>query len=372
MQNRSRREFLTQAAAGSLVIAPGLARGSQANSALTLGLIGCGGRGMYVSGIFAKNENLKVTAICDIYPDKLEAAAQKYTGAKQYRDHKELLASGVDAVVIATPAFLHPEHFEAAVAARKHIFMEKPAGVNAAGCRRVIAAAKKADPAKRITVDYQQRYGKDYRKAYEVVKSGELGAIEMVRAAWMGGGPAIKSGHAASEEKIRNWFFYRELSGDILVEQDCHNIDVVNWFTGSHPVRVSGYGSRRMRQYGDIYDNLAATFQFENGLVFSYSANQFRTPGFQDVSETFVCEKGAVNVSRKGYTIFRGNKQPPETAVTSYDITEDNVREFIEGCLSGKLENAAFAAAESTLTAVMALEAIVKGRPMSWDDVAEV
>jgi predicted dehydrogenase len=324
---------------------------------------------MYVSGLFVKNEFAKVTAVCDIYQDKLDGAVKSYSGAAQYTNHQELLASNVDAVLIATPAFLHPEHFEAAVKARKHIYMEKPAGVNAAGCRRVAAAAKNADPTKRITVDYQQRYGKDYRKAYEVVKSGELGPIKMIRAAWLGGGPPIKTGHAASEERIRNWFFYRELSGDILVEQDCHNIDVINWFTGSHPVRVSGYGSRQIRQYGDIFDNVAVTFQFADGLVFSYSANQFRTPGFQDVSETFICEKGAVNVSRQGYTIWRATGQP-ERAVTKYDITMDAVNEFIEGARTGKIENAAFSAAESTLTAVMALEACVLGRPMTWEEIS--
>jgi predicted dehydrogenase len=371
----SRRDFVRKsgaatAALGYLVVKPGSVRGSQANTALSVGLIGCGNRGMYVSGIFAKNEYAKVTAVCDIYDDRLTEAAGKYSGARQFKDYRELLRSDVDAVLIATPAYLHPEHFEAAVAARKHIFMEKPAAVDAAGCRRVIAAAKKADKTKRITVDYQQRYGADYRKAFGVVKSGELGAIKMVRAAWLGGGAPIRSGHPASEEKIRNWFFYRELSGDILVEQDCHNIDVVNWFMDKHPVRVSGYGSRQIRTYGDIFDNVACTFQFADGVVFSYSANQFRTPGFTDVSETFVCEKGAVTVSRRGYTIYR-EKGKPETVVTKHDITEDNVAEFIEGCRTGKLENMAFSAAESTLTAVMALQACVRGRPVSWDEISK-
>ncbi len=369
----SRRDFVKASGAaglGLMIVKPGTARGSEANSALSIGLIGCGNRGSYVSGIFAKHEFAKVTAVCDIYEDKLAAAEKKYSGAKRYTRHQDLLASDVDAVLIATPAFLHPEHFEAAVAARKHIYMEKPAGVTAAGCRRVIEAAKKADKTKRITVDYQQRYGTDYRKAQAVVKSGELGAIKMVRAAWLGNGPAIVSGHPASEEKIRNWFFYREMSGDILVEQDCHNIDVVNWFTGTHPVKVSGYGSRQKRQYGDIFDNVACTFQFADGMVFSYSANQFRTPGFSDVSETFICDKGAVNVSRNGYTIWR-EKGAPEIARTKYDITEDIVREFIEGARSGKLENAAFSAAESTLVAVMALEACVTGREVTWERISK-
>lgn len=366
----SRRSLLQNAAAGSVfsIMSAKTALGYQANSALTVGLIGCGGRGMYVSGIFAKNEFARVSAYCDIYQDKLDAAGKKYAGAKSYTKFHDLLASDVDAVLIATPAFLHPEHFEAAVKARKHIFLEKPAGVDAAGCRRVLAAAKKADPTKRISMDFQQRYGTEYRKAFDVVKSGELGAIKQIRAAWMGGGPAIKTGHPESEEKIRNWFFYRELSGDILIEQDCHNIDVVNWFMGKHPVRVAGYGSQVQRKKGNIYDNLSCTFQFDDGTIFSYAANQFGNPGWTDISETFVCEKGVVNTSRKGYKIYRPGK-PTEEAATNYDITQDTVNQFIEGARTGKIENAALWGAESSMTAVMALQACTTGKEATWDKV---
>lgn len=364
----TRRDFLTAGAAFTVVPAQTV-RGTQANSAVTVGLVGCGNRGMYVSGIFAKQEHARVAAFTDIYEDKFAAAAAKYSGAKREKDIDTLLASNIDAVLIATPAYLHPEHFEKAVAAKKHIFLEKPAGVDAPGCHRVLRAAKKADPGKRITMDYQQRYGKDYRKVYGAVKSGELGKIVMVRASWLGNGPPISKGHPESEEKMRNWYFYRELSGDMLIEQDCHNVDVVSWFMGRPPVKVTGYGSRKLRQIGNIYDSLAATFQYDDGTIWSYSADQFRTPGgFGDVSETFICEKGAANVSRKGYTIWR-DKQTPETGVTSYDITEDNVREFVEGVRNGQVENAALWGAESTLIAVMALKAITSGREATWNEV---
>ncbi len=374
IESSSRRNFVKMsgaAAAAFTIVKPESVRGSQANSALTVGLIGCGNRGMYVSGLFAKNENARVAAYTDIYEDKFKAAGEKYTGAKRYKDLHELLASNMDAVLIATPAYLHPEHFEFAVKARKHIFLEKPAGVDAAGCHRVLAAAKKADKTKRISMDYQQRYGRDYRAAYALVKSGELGAIKMVRAAWLGGGPPVQKGHPASEEKMRNWFFYRELSGDILIEQDCHNIDVVSWFMGTHPVKVSGYGSQMIRHVGNIYDNLSATYQFADGTVFNFSANQFRTPGYEDVSETFMCEKGAVTTSRKGYTVYRQGK-PPEVVKTDYDITMDNVNQFIEGARTGKLENAALWGAESTLVAVMGLRALVSGQEMTWEKVNKI
>ncbi|MBL8177606.1 MAG: Gfo/Idh/MocA family oxidoreductase, partial [Bryobacterales bacterium] len=165
----SRRAFSSTAAASAsfLIVQPQQVRGSQANSALTIGLIGCGGRGLHDSGIAAKHEFARISAICDIYDDRLAEGRKRYSGAKEYKNYKELISSDVDAVMICTPAFLHHEHFEAAVNAKKHIFMEKPAGVDPKGCQRVVDAARRADKSQRITVDYQQRYGAEYRTAYD-------------------------------------------------------------------------------------------------------------------------------------------------------------------------------------------------------------
>jgi myo-inositol 2-dehydrogenase/D-chiro-inositol 1-dehydrogenase len=375
----NRRDFLkvsgtaAAAALGFNIVKPQSARGSQANSALSVGLIGCGRRGSYVTGLFAKNEFAKVAYLCDIYDDQIAAASKLFSGAKAFKNIDDMLASDVDAVYIATPPFLHPPHFEAAVKSRKHIFMEKPAGVDPAGVRRVIAAAKTADPAKRITVDFQQRYGTDYRKAFEIVKSGELGRIVAIRASWIGGGLPVRAGHPQSEEQIRNWLFYHEKGGDIIVEQNCHNLDVVNWFMGTHPVKASGYGGRQVRtNIGNIMDNLAATLQFENGVILSYSADQFATGGFADVGETFICEKGAIHTSRQGYKLYNATRRgdPPVEVATKYDITADAVNAFIDGARTGKIENAAFYAAESTMTAIMAREAIYSGKEMTWDRIS--
>ena len=244
--------------------------------------------------------------------------------------------------------------------------MEKPAGVDVAGVNRVIAAAKKADKTKRISVDYQQRYGMDYQAAREIVKSGRLGGIRMVRASWISGGLPVRSGHAGSEEKIRNWLFYRENSGDIIVEQNCHNLDVVNWFMDNHPVKATGYGGRAVRKdIGNIMDNLAVNFEYPDGTIFTYSANQFCTRSYSDVSETFMCEKGAITTSRAGYSLYDADKRgtPPEVVqspTSKGDITSDAVNQFIEGARTGKIENAAFFAAESTLTAILGREAIYR------------
>ena len=368
MNENSRRGFIAGTGA-FLILQPGTVRGYQANSALTVGLIGVGRRGTAIGGMFVKNEHCRMAAICDIYDDQIAAGLKAFPNARTFKDYRDLLASDVDAVYIATPPYLHPEHFEAAVAAKKHIFMEKPAGVDAAGCKRVLAAGKKADKSKRITMDFQQRYGKEYRAAHDIFKRGDLGAIKQVRASWLGGGLPVRSGHATGEEKMRNWLFYRELSGDIIVEQDCHNIDVINWFMGTHPVKASGYGGRAVRKEpGNILDNLAATFQFADGTVFSYSANQFTTGGFQDVGETFLCEKGTLYTSRLGYKLWNKNarRADPEETVTKYDITMDAVNDFIDGTRAGRIENMSVAAVESTLTAIMAREAIYSGKEKSW------
>ena len=355
------------AAAGILIVAPHIVKGYQANSALSVGLIGCGRRGTAITGFFAQNEFARVAALCDIYDDQIKQAAQKFSGARHFKDLNDVLASDVDAVYIATPPYLHPPHFELAVKSRKHIFMEKPAGVDPAGVKRVVEAAKKADKTKRITVDFQQRYGKDYRKAYEIVKSGQLGKIVEVRASWLSGGLPLREGHPADQEQMRNWLFYREKSGDFIVEQDCHNLDVVNWFTGMHPTRASGYGGRMVRMSpGNIMDNLALTYHFDNGLVFSYSANQISKGGFVDVSETFICENGTINTSRKGYKLYNGGKEPV-VVTTSYDITKDAVDDFVDGARNGRLENAAFAAAESTLTGTGGPRSHLQRQRKTWE-----
>ena len=142
---------------------------------------------------------------------------------------------------------------------------------------------------------------------------------------------------------------------------------------GTHPVKASGYGGRQVRtNIGDIMDNLAATFHFSNGIVFSYSANQFSQGGFQDIGETFICEKGAIYTSRQGYKLYNRQKrgEPPVEVVTKGDITADAVNAFVEGARTGKLVNAAFTAAESTLTAIMAREAIYSGKEMTWEQIA--
>ncbi len=374
--NPTRRDFArttgAAVAAGWTIIQPGSVYGTPANSAVKLGVIGPGRRGTAITRLFVKDPNVQVTALADIYDDMLAEAKNRIPApaANTYKSAQALLDSGVDAVYIATPPYLHPEHFELAVAAKKHIFLEKPVAVDPAGVRRFLAAARRASPDMMILVDYQQRFGKDYRKAYELVKLGEIGSIHMVRASWLGGDLPRRAGHPPEEEKVRNWLFYKERSGDIIVEQDCHNLDVVNWFVGMHPISAMGYGGRQVRtDIGNIMDNLALTFKFADGRIFSYSANQFSKGGFSHIGETFIGDKGAIETSRRGYTLWKGGKEP-ERAVTQGDITLDAVNHFLAGVRGEEpKQNAAFYAADSTLTAIMGRVAIETGKEAKWEEV---
>ena len=374
-QSSSRRDFVKDAgvaAAGWTIIQPESVYGTPANSKTKVGLLGCGRRGSRVSKLFVKNGNAELTALADIYDDQIAAARKSLPApdAQTYKSAQAILDADIDAIYIATPPYMHPEHFELAVASGKHILMEKPVAVDPAGIRRVLAAAKNIKPGQVVMIDFQQRWGKDYKRAYEMVLSGEIGDIRMIRSAWLGGGLPVRKGHPESEEKVRNWLFYKQLSGDIIVEQNCHNIDVVNWFTGTHPVSATGYGGRVVRtDIGDIMDSLAVNYKLPDGRVYTHSGNQISVGGYRDVGEYFFGTKGVIATSRRGFTIHAEGKSPSHQE-TKYNITEDVIEHFVKAT-RGEVpaDNAALFAAESTLTAIMGRIAIDLQREVTWDEV---
>jgi len=374
-QSSTRRDFVKDAgvaAAGWTIIQPESVYGTPANLKTKVGLLGCGRRGSRVSQLFVKNVNSELTALADLYDDQIEAARKSLPApdAQAYKSAEAILDADIDAIYIATPPYMHPEHFELAIASGKHVLMEKPVAVDPAGVRRVLAAANNAKPGQMVMVDYQQRWGKDYRRAYEMVVGGEIGEIRMIRSAWLGGGLPIRKGHPESEERVRNWLFYKELSGDIIVEQNCHNIDVVNWFTGTHPVSATGYGARVVRtDIGDIMDSLAVNYKLPDGRVYAHSGNQISVGGYRDVGEYFFGTKGVISTSRRGYTV-NIDRRSPSTQATKYNITDDVIAHFVKGT-RGEIppENAVLFAAESTLTAIMGRIAIDLQREVTWDEV---
>jgi predicted dehydrogenase len=368
----SRRDLVRKggaaAAATFSVVAPRAVRGSQANSKITVGLVGAGGRGTYDATIFQNDTRAQVTALCDLYPDRIERATQqiKLQNPATFRDFEKLLASNVDAVIIATPPFEHPRMLEAAIQVRKHVYCEKPMGVDLPGIKQVIAAARKADPKKDVAVGFQQRYGPVYLEAYKRIQAGQIGELVNARGFWIANDPFRRIPYDDPKvEKLRNWFCYREYSGDIIVEQDCHNFDVLHWFLNARPIRVLGMSGRKVRTTMDISDHLSLTFEFPNGLHVNYEANQITPPGFNRIGEEFTGTKGTIETSRARMIHHKGPRDA-ETMNSPRDITYDGIEAFLTRIETGKVENVAERSAISTLFAILGRTAMYRQGEAVW------
>ncbi len=372
MDKMNRRDALA-GAAGVLLVKPATAFGSQANSAVSLGIIGTGGRGRYVGTIFVKDPRTRLAAICDIFPDRIDLGKTQIPGAdtaRVYRNHEELLAAAdIDAVLIATPVFLHPEHFEHAVNARKHIYCEKPAGASVAGVKRLMRAAERADKSKHIQFGFQQRFSPEYLAAEKLINEGAIGDLSLMQSHWVVGGvrPGRRPNYPPEVEKLRAWYSWNETSGGFIVEQDCHGVDVLNWFSKAHPISATGAGGRKVRDYGDNLDHINVTYVYPNGLRGFLTACQIAN-GYSEVNEQFFGTKYTIEVTRQYYRLNRGGRDFTEVR-SKREITIDAVEHFLGCILDKKPENMATIAAESTLTSLLGRMAVETGREVTWEEM---
>jgi myo-inositol 2-dehydrogenase / D-chiro-inositol 1-dehydrogenase len=381
MKNRTtRRDFIKKsavaAAAGAFtIVAPQTVRGTQVNSKISVGLIGAGGRGTAVCKIIQNDSRAQVIALCDRFEDRFDEA-KKGIGVENprlYGDLEKLLAApDIDAVVIATPPFEHPRMFESAVQARKHIYYEKPAGVDVEGCARVLAASRKADPTKDIAVGLQQRYGPEYIEAYECIQNGDIGEITTVR-----GGTRIwnlftkKPYNNADEEHVRNWFAYRDTSGDFLVEQNVHNLDTMQWFLGGIPKSAVSYGVRKVRKSFDILDNCTVLFAWPNDIIVTVDANQLSPMGILNIDDEFFGTKGKIVISRSALSIRKGNTPADTIQKAITRPQEQDALEHFLGRIAGNTPGNEIArGVRSTCIGILGREAsYAEGREVTWDSL---
>ncbi len=367
----TRRNFLSATAAAAsafTIVAPQSVRGSQANSQVTVGLIGCGGRGSFDAGIVNADPRAKVMALCDKFPDQFDKSETtiKSQNTRKYTDFEKLLAApDIDAVFIATPPFEHPRMLEAAIQAKKHIYCEKPIGVDVEGVKRAMAAGRKADKTKTIFVGFQQRYGPEFLEAYMRIRNGDFGELANARAFWISSDPFTRKPYDATVEKLRNWFAYHEYSGDIIVEQDCHNLDVLHWFLGGLPVSAVGRGNKKVRKDMDILDNLTVIYQWPNGFFVNFEANQLTPRGFSKVGEEFTGTKGSIATSRARMTHYKGPGNS-EDMPTKRDITIDEIEAFLTRIVNNDPDNVVERSALSTCIALLGRAAIYTGREATW------
>lgn len=369
----SRRDFFQKtsaaAATGITIVAPQAVRGSQANSKIAVGLVGVGGRGSYDASVVNADPRARITALCDLFDDRIETGIQKIKITDKpsvYKDYEKLLASNLDAVIIATPPFEHPRMLAAAIEARKHVYCEKPMGVNLAGVKQVIAAARKADPKKCVSVGFQQRYGPVYLEAYKRIQQGQIGALANARGFWIANDPFKRVPYPDPKiEKLRNWFCYRDYSGDFIVEQDCHNFDVLHWFLGARPIRAVGMGGRKVRTSMEILDHLTLSFEFPNDIHVNFEANQISPRPFARIGEEFTGTTGVIQTSRAEMVHIKGPNNI-ETIKSKRDITMDGLEAFLTRVQTGDVENVAERSAISTLFAILGRTAIYEKREAAW------
>jgi myo-inositol 2-dehydrogenase / D-chiro-inositol 1-dehydrogenase len=403
-----RRQFIGAAAAtaGVMFIKPALLRGTDANSAVRVGLLGCGGRGTEDASNLVDTGGARVVALADMFQDQLDKAKTHFDQMQQAKGYAALDSSQlfvgpnayheianskeVDAIVVATPPYYHPQHLEAVIAGGKHVYLEKPVAVDVPGAHKVIELGKRAEGKLSFDVGFQIRNCTPFVDLVKRIHDGALGKIVCGEAYYLTGYITRPDWPNASpaEKRLRNWVHDRVLSGDIIVEQNIHVIDICNWVLKAHPLKASATGGRAGRPDGDgdAYGNYNVIFHYPDNVDVTFSSTQF-AKGWWDVTERFFGTKGTSQSPYTGPLGIWGDEpwQSPDSAKPTGDQQAFSVtgkfvsnlesadpekkKAFVESITSGKFHNQAEKGAESALSCMMARTAAYKGHEVTWDEL---
>ena len=369
------------------------------DDAIKIGLIGCGGRGTgAVTQALRSGQNVKLVAMADAFKDNLKKCYDRISDPdfKDWSTEKAVDMSSMidvpeehmfdgfdgykkvidlcDVVLIATPPGFRPIHFEAAVNANKHVFMEKPLAVDGPGVRRILAAAKIAKQKKlNVVVGLQRHYQKIYTEWMDRIHNGVIGDIVASRVYWNGAGVWVRERQPAQTEmeyQMRNWYYFNWLCGDHITEQHIHNLDVGNWAKQAVPVRAMGMGGREVRDgldHGEIFDHHYVEYEYADGSRM-YSQCRHIEGCASRVSEAFHGTNGSapkpgVLKTRSGYTIM---KHDDENDVNPYQ-EEHNL--LFAAIANGEYKYAdAENGANATMTSILGRMATYSGKIIEWDD----
>jgi predicted dehydrogenase len=388
----TRRTFVQTTAAATAALAfPGgaFAAGSDV---IRVGLVGCGGRGTGAArDCLQSSDGVELVALGDLTADRLaqcrtqleKAGAEDPAFAAKYRvsdDHcftgfdayQKVLASDIHLVILATPPGFRPQHLEAAVAAGKHIFAEKPVAVDPAGVRSVLATYERARQKNLgIGVGTQRRHQAEYLATIKRIHDGAIGEVRGGQVFWNQGGlwsREKQAGWTDGEWQIRNWLYFVWTSGDHIVEQHVHNIDVANWVLRAHPIRAVGVGGRQFRteaRYGHIYDHFAIDFEYPDGVRVMSMCRQIQGTRSR-IGEHFIGTTGTSNAAGEiaGRTTWKFDAAAKPVPPMVQEHTD-----LVASIRAGKPFNELQQIAESTLSAIMGREAAYTGQELTWDEV---
>jgi len=378
--NLSRRQFVKGAAAAAtfVVVKPESVFGAPANSAPQIGIIGCGGRGRFVGRFFPEQTSAKVVAAADPFRDRLEYTQRmlKLDKSRLFEGldgYKRLLDLDVDAVVVTSPPYFHPEQVAAAVADNKHVYLAKPVAVDVPGCRRILASGKKAKGKFSFLVDFQTRAEGYFVEAAKRVHEGAIGVPVCGQIFYQTGrlNPQDRPGMSPGEARLRNWVFDKILSGDIIVEQNIHVLDVSNWYLQSHPIKAVGTGGRKGRtDVGDCWDHFVVIYWYPNDVKIDFSSSQF-LKGFHDMCMRVHGTQGTVDSHYGGPVRITGRSPWPggDTSDIYQAGAVKNVKDFVESIQTGKYLNNAQESVTSNLTSILGRMAAYSERAVTWDQM---
>ncbi len=349
---------------------------------LKVGLIGCGGRGSGAAEqSITSSSNVKLYAMGDAFKDHLEEARKRLSKAHGdkvdvadercfvgFDAYKQVIGSGVDLVILATPPGFRPTHIAAAIEAGKHVFCEKPVATDGPGIRQVLASAEEAKKkGLAVVAGTQRRHQAGYVESMKRIHGGDLGEITAARVYWNQGSLWMKpreSSWSDTEWQLRNWLYFTWLSGDHICEQHVHNLDVANWALQAHPVRAVAMGGRQVRtskDYGNIFDHFAVDYEYPNEVHVASYCRQI--PGCENnVSEQVIGSKGRWNSG--GYRFSNGESARVRNERNPYE--QEHI-DMVESIRSGKPLNELRTVAESTLTAIMGRMSAYTGKAVTWD-----
>lgn len=393
MNNWNRRDFVKASAAlGAASLVPSaLASGyrTKLDDTIRVGVIGCGGRGTGAAvNALAAHPKVNIVAMADLFEDRLSSSygwlidnddfgdrvkidpAHKFVGFDAY---KQLLAlKDIDYVILATPPHFRPIHFDAAVNAGKHVFMEKPVAVDPAGIRKVIdAGARAKQQALSVVAGTQRRHENSYLQLMERVNNGELGDIVGASCYWNQGGLWVherQPHYSDMEWQCRNWLYFTWLSGDHICEQHIHNIDVINWAMDGPPVKATGMGGRQVRtdaKYGNIFDHFSIEYEYANGMTMQSMCRQIDGCAVR-VEEVLVGSKARA-VSRPGFAVINDGKAWRFDSDNRNPYEQEHVDLIASITGQGRYLNEAKRVAESTLTAIMGRMSTYTGKSITWE-----
>lgn len=384
-QGKSRRHFLrgmTASAASIMVLKSSTVFSAQANSAIELGIVGSGGRGQYIGRMMQRHgENkVKVVAVQDPFKDRVDdigeqfevEASRRYAGIPSYED---LIASQVDAVAVTSPPYFHPMQVAAAVDAGKHVWLAKPVAVDVPGCKSIAESAKKAEGKFTFLVDFQTRNSQYFKECADRIHKGEIGEPVLGHVYYHAGrlDPKHQPGMSEDEARLRNWVFDIKLSGDIIVEQNIHVLDVGNWYLNTLPLKAFGTCGRKARvDVGDCKDHFIVTYWYPNDVKVDFSSAQF-TKGYDDLCIRLYGSKGTADTHYFGRVNITGDNPWEGTGEKTTDTMDvgvtNNVKDFVASIASGKFINTGEYPVTSTLTAILGRMAAYGEKEVTWDEM---